>query len=94
MEEDIKVFKLVTGEELMSRVTDEDDDSFTLSKPRVVAIGPGPNNQVSVTLIPLFASSQNGIIRLNKSSIVATPVEFSPELEKAYIEQTTGIALA
>ena len=92
--ENIRVFKLISGEEVMGRLVREDKKYYILSKPRAVAIGPGPNGQVSVTLIPLFASSQDGDITIYKSGIVAEPDKISLELEKGYIQQTTGIALA
>jgi hypothetical protein len=92
--DNIRVFKIMTGEEIISRVTEETDTTFTLNKPRVVAIAPGPNGQVSVTLIPLFASNQDGDAGLEKAAIVAEVSEINDELEKGYIQQTTGIALA
>jgi len=94
MSDEVKVFKINTGEEVISRVAEDNGDHFILNKPRVVAIAPGPNGQASVTLIPMFASSQDGDAKLYKSCIVGEPLEFAKELENGYIQQTTGIALA
>ena len=95
MGEEIKVFKINTGEEIITRVTDEDDVSYTLDRPRVVAIAPNPQTgQMSVTLIPLFAVDQDGQATIYKSAVVGQPHAINEELEKGYIHQTTGIALA
>ena len=93
---EVRVFKITTGEEVISRIKSDyvSDDFYTLVKPRVVAIAPGPGGQMSVTLIPLFASNQDGNATLNKSHIVGEPESINPELEKGYIEQTSGIALS
>ena len=94
MGDEIKVFKIATGEEVIARVTSEGLDHYVLSKPRVVAIAPGPGGQMSVTLIPLFASNQDGDAKLLKNGVVAEPDSINKELENGYIQQTTGIALA
>jgi len=90
---EIRVFKISTGEEVISRIKKETEDQFILDNPRVVAIAPGPGGQLSVTLIPLFASNQDGNATLNKSHIVGEPENINDELEKGYLEQTSGIAL-
>ena len=91
---EVQVFKLITGEEIIARVGVTSDDAITLVKPRVVAIGPGPGGQMSVTLIPLFASCPDGDFVLNKSVIVGTPTgTITKELEKGYLEQTSGFVL-
>ena len=94
MGDEIKVFKLVTGEEVITRVIKEYGDHYTLSKPRVVAIHPGPDGKVAVTLIPLLASSQDGDVQIFKSAIIGQAMSTNSEIERGYIEQTTGIALA
>lgn len=95
MGEEIKVFKIVTGEEIISRVTDEDESAYQLDRPRVVAIAPNPQTgQMSVTLIPLFAVDQDGTATIYKSAVVGEPHAINEELEKGYLQQTTNIALA
>ena len=91
---EVRVFKISTGEELISRIKEDNGDSYVLEQPRVVAIAPQANGQVSVTLIPLFASNQDGDATLHKAHIVGEPDRINDELEKGYVEQTTGIALA
>ena len=94
MGDDIRVFKIATGEEVITRVTDETETAFICDRPRVVAIAPGPGGQMSVTLIPLYASSQDGAGTIEKSMIVGSPNEINKKLENGYIQQTTGMALA
>ena len=89
-----RVYKINTGEEVIARIGKEDEETIVLEKPRVVAIGPGPNGQMAVTLIPLLASCPDGDFALEKHAIVGQPKsELNEELEKGYIQQTSGIAL-
>jgi len=91
---EVQVYKLITGEEVISRIGEEKETTITLVKPRVVAIGPGPGGQMSITLIPLLASNPDGDLELEKSAIVGRPNgEIAKELEAGYLEQTTGLAL-
>lgn len=90
----VQVYKLITGEEIIARIGEEKEDTITLKSPRVVAIGPGPNGQMSVTLIPLFASCPDGDFELAKHAIVGTPIgDITEQLEKGYVAQTSGIEL-
>ena len=94
MGSEVRVYKLTTAEEVISRVGEENEDTITLEKPRVVMIGPGPNGQVSVTLIPLLASDPDGDFVLEKSMIVGqSKGKVTEELEKGYLSQTSGLAL-
>jgi hypothetical protein len=93
---EVQVFKLITGEEVISRISEkkESETTITLVKPRVVAIGPGPNGQMSITLIPMLASNPDGDLELERSAIVGRPTgDVEKALEKGYLEQTTGLAL-
>jgi hypothetical protein len=91
---EVQVYKLITGEEVISRIGGETTTTTTLVKPRVVAIGPGPGGQMSITLIPLLASNPDGDLELEKSAIIGRPTgNIEKALEAGYLEQTTGLAL-
>ena len=94
MSEEVKAFKVVSGEEVLGRIVEDKTDSYIVKSPRAIMIQPGPNGQVGITLIPLFASSQDGEIEIKKSHIIGEASKVSADLEKGYLEQTSGIALA
>lgn len=95
MSEKVVVVKLSTGEEVIARLGEEkSEDTIILVKPRGVAMVPGPQpGQMGMTLVPLLASNPDADVAVYKSHIVATAVPTS-ELQKGYIENTTGLAIA
>ena len=79
--------KLNSGEELVARFEDENDDSLNISKVRTVAHG-----QQGLGIIPWMMTSQTATISINKSTVVAyTPTD--EEIAKSYQENTTDIKL-
>jgi len=92
MAEEVIAIKLVSGEEVISRVKERGDTTITLDRPNMIAIAPGPGGQVGIQLVPWFVSNQDGTFNVSLSSIVAetTPAK---ELEAGYLEKTSGIAL-
>jgi hypothetical protein len=84
----IKVFKLSTGEEIISKVVSETNQSFIISKQLQMAMG-----QRGLQFAPaLIMIDQDSELELIKDKIVMSgnPV---PEIESQYESLTTGIAL-
>jgi hypothetical protein len=84
----IHVFKIATGEEIIARVVDENDQSYYVEKPLQMMIGP----QGAQFAPFMFMARSDKTVNLNRSSIVA---DSSPaaELENQYLSAITGIAL-
>lgn len=85
---EIYVFKLASGEELIVKVLNVSDTFYTISNP--VSVAP---NQRGIGLVPsLFTADMDGEIQLNTSSIVisALPAE---DIRVKYIEATTGLTV-
>lgn len=96
MSDDVKVLKLVTGDEIIGRyeVMPLDPKRHKMSKVRQVVMQPVGHQQVGIALIPWLASDQDGVVVIRDDRLVCDPIESSEELEKEYLQQTTGIALA
>ena len=93
MSQKVIALKLSSSEEIIARVEHSTDEAYTLSKPMMIGLAPSPDGSgVGIQMMPWVAANQDGSVHLFKSHIVAetTPHE---ELEKGYIQQTTGIAL-
>lgn len=71
-----KCFKLVSGEELLANVVDEDAFQFTLSNPAQIAIQPKEDGKLGM-VIAQFMPYSEGNITVFKSAIivVGTPAE-------------------
>lgn len=102
---DVKAFRIVSGEEVVAVVEEsvaivsDELDYYILEKPRALMLQQGPDGTVGVAMLPFMASANNpdldseSDVKLYKKDIVAEVVTVPDALEKAYLQQTSGIAL-
>lgn len=94
MNDVVRVLKLTTGEEVIGHFKVQSGDMYELTKARQIVMQPVGPQQVGIGLLPWLASNQDGEIPIKKSQVVTMPITPPEELEKEYLQQTTGIALA
>jgi hypothetical protein len=87
---------LVTGEELIGQFEEKLEDSFTytVKKPRVVALLRSPNGQQGLGLVPWIKSNMDVTVSVLKAQTVCEPYEALAQIEEAYLQETSGIQLA
>lgn len=84
----IVTIKLTSGEELVSRLSEETDTHYKLSKPLVLTMGPQ-----GIAMVPyLFTVSPDKDIALSKHTVTVI-VETDKPAADQYLQGTTGIAL-
>lgn len=84
----VYTFKLNSGEELIAKVTQVEQDAFVIEEP--VSIAPGPKG---MGLVPsLFTANLKSSVRLNTNS-VALIAETEEQVRDKYREATTGISV-
>ena len=86
--EQVYTFKLVTGEELIARVEESNDDHLVLTQPISVVISPQ-----GLQMVPsLLSAKQTANVRLNRNSysMVSEPRE---DVADSYRQATTGISV-
>ena len=94
MANDVKVLKLITGEEIIARVTEEKNNLITLEKPMILQML-APNTttgQVGFALIPWMKAAKNEKISISTEHIIAED-EASEQTEKNYLQVVTGLSL-
>ena len=95
MANDVKVLKLITGEEVIARVTEEKNvDLITLEKPMTLQMLP-PNTstgQVGFALVPWMKAAKNEKITISTEHIIAED-EGSEQTNKNYLQLVTGLSL-
>ena len=94
MSQEILSMKLISGEEIIGRVEQNDDDFITLSKVRLIQMVQTGPQQMGMAMAPYLATNIDGDIRIKQTSLLTEPAAPSEDAEKPYIEQTTSIALA
>lgn len=89
----VQIFKLVSGEEIVGRVDDNDGGDVLVKSPLridIVQTGPG---QFGLSLQPFLKGAPDASIPLKEHSIITT-VEAPREFASAYLSQTSGIEIA
>ena len=81
--------KLISGEEVVGRIGDPTQDVVILTKPMTFIMGPQ-----GLGMVPyMFSAPQDAKIKIKDSAIVAI-VKTDDQVNKQYIQQTTGLSLA
>lgn len=100
---DMRLFKLVTSEEIITEVTEETETHYVLKKPRLCAMQQGKDEQGNVgnflVLLPwiMYATDPTTKtekdIKLFKHVIAGESEGVQAILEKEYLSATTGLQL-
>jgi len=92
MANDVKVLKLITGEEVIARVTEE-NNLITLEKPMTLQMMPPTSTgQVGFALVPWMKAAKNEKVTISTEHILVE-VEASDQSEKNYLQVVTGLSL-
>jgi len=94
MTNDVKVLKLITGEEVIARVIAEENNLITLKKPMTLQMIP-PNTstgQMGFALVPWMKAAKNKKVTISIEHIL-TEDEASEQTEKNYLQLVTGLSL-
>lgn len=96
MTDEIRAFKLKSGEEIIARCTNLNDSTthYILSKVRQIIMQPIGPGQVGIGFMPWVATAQDEEIALKVECLACDPLHPPQNIEKEYLSQTTGIALA
>ena len=93
MANDVKVLKLITGEEVIARVTEE-NNLITLEKPMTLQmLSPNTSTgQVGFAMVPWMKAAKNEKVTISTEHILVE-VEASDQSEKNYLQVVTGLSL-
>ena len=94
MANDVKVLKLITGEEVIARVTKEKNNLITLEKPMILQmLAPNTSTgQIGFALVPWMKAAKNEKITISIEHILVED-EASEQTEKNYLQVVTGLSL-
>lgn len=100
MSNQVLAFKLLSGEEVIAEVVRRSLTSisayeWTVRRPHVLRFHPVAPGQMGLAFVPLTLSNPNlETLIIETKSLLFAPFEVSAEVEKQYLQQTSGIALA
>ena len=94
MANDVKVLKLITGEEVIARTNEGGNNLISLEKPMILQMLP-PNTttgQVGFAMIPWMKAAKNEKVLISTEHIIAED-EALEQTEKNYLQVVTGLSL-
>ena len=94
MANDVKVLKLITGEEVIARTNEGGNNLISLEKPMILQMLP-PNTttgQVGFAMIPWMKAAKNEKVLISTEHIIAED-EGSEQTQKNYLQLVTGLSL-
>ena len=95
MANEVKVLKLITGEEVLARVSNDLSNGgglITLNKPMILQSVPSQAGQMGFALVPLFMSGKNENITISIDHVIAQD-DPKDQSEKNYLASVTGLTL-
>ena len=92
MSYEVKVLKLSTGEEVLAKVEEVRGDFTKLSLKDARTLAYGQDGRPG--MIPLMQLAPDRPVIINVSAIIGEVFPVDPEMEKKYLSDTSGIALA
>ena len=96
MANDVKILKLITGEEVLARISNDlsnGDGLIILNKPMILQAVPGQQTgQVGFALVPWFMAGKNENITISIDHVIAQD-EPKDKSEKNYLAAVTGLTL-
>jgi hypothetical protein len=93
---EIRVYKTMTGEDIIGRFVSEDDKAITLDNPRIFIIQGIQSGQAAGQLIPFsfLADDKLDRIELHRSGLMGRILHPSENTVNKYIQATSGLVLA
>jgi hypothetical protein len=93
MQDELRILKLVTGEEIVGKITKHLGTLITIENPCLLGIAMGPGGKASLQMQPMLIFSEEKVVELQLSHIIYN-VSVAPEIKNKYNEiYGSGIVL-
>jgi len=93
---DVASLKLVTGDEILAKVTEVTADSMTIQRPMLISVGMDERTrQVGIQMVPYFLLCADYEAKLTiKNSHIIVAALANDQAKAGYIQNTTGLTVA
>ena len=88
----VRIFKMASGEEVLTMAEPGANGDILFNKPRAIQVVRVNDHGVQISLIPWIITDPDSTQSVSPDRIMCYP-SLSSELEKTYLEQTSGIIL-
>ena len=93
MKDDLKLFILINGHELLGKLVSEADDLFVIEQPLGLQVVPQQDGSYGIQLVPFCSVNAEGEYNIYKHAICSEVKKIPEDIEKAYRRQTSRIQL-
>lgn len=96
---DVASLRLVTGEEIIGKVVENDLTSITITKPILLAVqmvqsSPNAQPQAALQFAPFMVGAEEGDnFLILKDKLLVAPMKARKDVASNYIQATTGLAV-
>lgn len=102
---EVKVFKIVTGEEVVAELVSqrfvsdanvpEKIVSYSIRRPHTLQFQQVAPGQIGLAFVPWVLSNPSiEELKVPASAVIIPPFDADPQVERQYLEQTSGISLS
>jgi len=88
----ITAYKLITGEEIIGELVEENEETFILGKVHKMSYTNSPEG-LAYTMIPYMLSNVHAELEFLQNDVI-TSVEVDQDIEKTFLKETTGLDIA
>ena len=93
MQNELRILKLSTGEEIVGNITERNGAVFSIENPCLLAIAMGPNGKASLQMQPMLIFSEQKVVELQLNHVIYN-VSVAQEIKNKYNEiYGSGIVL-
>lgn len=100
MPHQVRAFKFTSGEEVIAEIksypfSSPDKQSWELRRPHILRFHPVGPNQMGLAFVPWTLSNPDlESVVVSRVNMLCDPFEISADVEKQFLQQTSGIAIA
>lgn len=92
---DVVAVKMLNGEELLAKLTGLDGDTYTFSRPVILALVPTANGQASVSFAPfMMGLDETQDVTIEYSKMLMRPIIARKDAAAQYTRSTSSLDLS
>lgn len=92
---DVVTLKLITGEELIARLVEQNNGKTVISKPMIVNLGQDRTGNIGIQMLPYFLLTGNPDAKLtiDEKNIIVMTIS-NDQAKNSYTQSSSGITVA
>ena len=85
MKNDLRILKLITGEEIVGNITERGGGLISIENPCLLGIAMGPNGKASLQMQPMLIFSEQKVVELQLNHVIYN-ISVAQEIQNRYNE--------